>query len=169
MKDNMRMEDRIEVYDVNKDGSFGKCILKTNNNPSFLHRLLMRFGLYKCAGDAMMNYGIQHLATAIYSTYGYVSVGISSASPSDYALTDIISPVLTRMLATKSYETYYTTNDTAVFTAVFTPDGTYTIVETGLHDAITAGNMGARQTSCSITTSTGVPFGIIWKITIARS
>lgn len=154
----------IDDLDMSPEG----LILKTNNNPTIIQRILKFFGLYKCAGDAMMNWGLQQIATSIYNTYTHISVGTSTATPDDYTLNDVVSPVLTRVLATKGYGTTFITNDTAVFTGIFYPSGSYTIVETGLHDDDETGHMGARQTSCSIPTTTGVPFGIIWKVCAAR-
>jgi len=160
--------DTIEVYKVKPDGTLGNLILKTNNSPNLLQRLFMELGLYKCAGDAMMNWGIQQLALSVYNTYTHMSVGISTSSPSDYTLTDLVSPVMTRVVPTKSLATTYIADDTAQFLGVFTPDAIYTIVETGIHDALTVGHMGARQTSCSITTVPSESFAILWKVCIAR-
>lgn len=173
MKERICTIDTIEVrrllpdkktIDMSDDG----LILKTNNNPSIIQRIMKWLGLYKCAGDAMMNWGIQQLATSVYNTYTHVSVGTSTATPDDFTLNDLAAPALTRSEATKSYITTYITNDTAVFQAVFYPSGTVTIVETGLHTAATGGHMGARQTTCNIVTTVDVPFGIIWRVCIAR-
>lgn len=167
-KDRTRIIDTVEAYELNKDGSFGRLILRTNNNPNIIQRFLMKIGKYKCAGDAMMNFEIQRQATSIYNYYGFISFGIDSATPTDYTLTDLKSPVMTRAIATKGYATTYITNDTAVFTGVLTATGSYTIIETGLHDALTGGNMGARQTSCSIPTTNGVAFAMVWRVCVAR-
>ena len=68
MKERICTIDTIEVrrllpdkktIDMSDDG----LILKTNNNPSIIQRIMKWLGLYKCAGDAMMNWGIQQLAT----------------------------------------------------------------------------------------------------------
>ena len=154
----------MDILDMSDDG----LILKTNNNPSIIQRLKMWLGLYKCAGDAMMNYGLQQLAISIHDTYSHISAGTSSSTPDDYTLNNLVSPVLVRVSVTKGYKTTYITDDTATFIGIFTPDGTYTIVETGLHTALTDGHMGARQTTCNIPTTLGVPFGILWEICIAR-
>lgn len=115
-----------------------------------------------------MNAGLTDIATHIYTDMNYVSVGTSSSDPTVYTKTDLVAPVLTRVLATKGYETTYVTNDTTTFTGIFTPDGIYTIVETGLHKTLAGADMRYRQTSCSITTANGVPFGIIWKVAVVR-
>jgi len=159
-------------------------ILETNNNPSiwqrfqivignFLERifganLCVHLGLYKCAGDAMMNWGIQQLAISIHDTYNYISVGTNSGSPNDYTLNELLTPVMVRAPVTKGYDTTYIENDTAVFQGIINATGAYTIVETGIHDTLTGGHMGARQTSCSVVTTDGVPFGMIWRVCIAR-
>lgn len=188
MKEKIGAVDTVEFRKVLPDGTLDMSpeglILQTNNDPTrwqrfqmalgnFLDRIRLdslcrRLGLYKCAGDAMMNAGLTHIATAVHDYYGFISVGTSSSSPSDYTRNDCVTPVLTRVAATKSYETTYVANDTAVFTGVFYPSAVYTIVETGLHTLVTAGIMGARQTSCSIVTVNGIPFGIIWKVAIVR-
>lgn len=164
LPENPTEQDLLDNIDYSDDG----LIQKTICNPTILQRIKRKLGLFHYLDDAAMNYEIQRLATSIYNTYSHVSVGISSASGSDYTLTDLISPVLTRSVASKSYITTYIADDTVQMLGVFTPDGTYTIVETGLHDASISGNMGYRQTSCSISTTSGVPFAILWKVTIAR-
>ena len=156
--------DPMDILDMSDDG----LILETNNHPSIIQRLKMWLGLYKCAGDAMMNYGLQQLAISIHDSYGYISAGTSSSTPDDYTLNNLVSPVLVRVAATKGYKTTFITDDTATFIGIFTPDGTYTIVETGLHTLITGGYMGARQTTCNIPTTSGIPFGILWEVCIAR-
>jgi hypothetical protein len=172
INEKIKVIDTVQVRHVLEDGTLDMSpeglILETNNKPSFIQRIKMWFGLYKCAGDAMMNWGLQQLAISVYNTYGYVSVGTSSSTPSDYTLNDVVTPVLTRISATKSYDTTFIENDTVQFIAIFTPSGTYLIVETGLHDAETGGHMGARQTTCNITTTIDVPFGILWRVCIAR-
>jgi putative Ca2+/H+ antiporter (TMEM165/GDT1 family) len=75
---------------------------------------------------------------------------------------------MTRVLCTKSFATTYSTNDTAVFTGIATASGDYTLCEFGLHTAITAGNMGARQTSCTWDVVNGETFGMIWRIVASR-
>lgn len=154
----------IDDLDMSPEG----LILETNNHPSIIQRILMFFGLYKCAGDAMMNSGLQYITTCIHDYYNYISVGTSSSLPDDYTRSDLVTPVLTRALATKGYDTTFIENDTAVMTGIFTPSGAYTIVETGIHPLVTGGDMGARQTTCNIPTTSGVPFGIIWRICVAR-
>lgn len=174
MHETFKIVDTVEYRKVLPDGktldmSPEGLIAKTNNHPSIWQRIKMFFGCYKCFGDAMMNYGLQHLATAVYNHYTHISVGTSSTDPADYTRTDVVAPVFTRVVATKGYETVYIENDTAVFTGIFNPSSVVTIVETGLHNAITGGAMGARQTSCSILTVIDIPFGIIWKVTITRA
>lgn len=171
MNEGMKIFDIVEVRKVKNgeiDESVEGLILKTNNHPSIWQRIKRWLGLYKCAGDAMMNWGILKLSESIYDTYSHISVGVSSSSPGDFTLIDLVSPTLVRIAATKGYTTTFIENDTAVFTGIFTPDGTYTIVETGIHTAATGGNMGARQTTCNISTTPGVEFGIIWKVCVAR-
>ncbi|MCK9459956.1 MAG: hypothetical protein M0R80_09990 [Proteobacteria bacterium] len=164
LPENYTQEDLINAIDYSDDG----IIQQTICHPTVFQRVLNKLGLFHYLKDAPMDYEIQRIATSVYTTYGYISVGISSSSPTDYTLNNLVSSVLTRVTALKGYETLYVTNDTATFIGVFTPDGTYTIVETGLHTAATSGYMGYRQTSCSISTTASIPFAIFWKVTIAR-
>lgn len=173
LNDGVRTIDTVEVRKVLPGGTLDMSpeglILETNNHPSIIQRIMKYLGLYKCAGDAMMNYGLQHLATAIYDHYGFVSVGTSAATPDDYTLNDVVAPVFVRVPAAKSYVTTFIENDTAVFVGIFTPSGSSTVIETGLHTALTGGHMGARQTSCNIPTTINVEIGIMWKICVARA
>lgn len=163
-QDEINRFDPKDVLDMSPDG----LILETNNHPSIIQRIKMWLGLYKCAGDAMMDWGLQQLTISIHDTYSHISAGISSTNPDDYTLNALVSPVLVRVVATKGYETTFIENDTATFISIFVPDGTYTIVETGLHTALTDGYMGARQTTCNIPTTSSKPFGIMWEICVAR-
>lgn len=173
VQETFKIIDKVQFRNVLPDGTLDMSpeglIACTNNHPSIWQRIKMKLGLYKCFGDAMMNYGLQHVATCLYDKYSHISVGTSSSSPADYTLTDLVTPVFTRVVAAKSYKTEFIENDTAVWIGIFYPTGTYTIVETGLHDMLTGGHMGARQTSCSIPTTSGVPIGMIWEITVARA
>ncbi len=172
MNETIKVIDTVQVRHVLEDGTLDMSpdglILETNNNPSIIQRIMKWLGLYKCAGDAMMNWGLQQLTISVHDTYSHVSVGTSSSTPDDYTLNDVVTPTLARVEATKSYETTFIENDTAQFIAIFTPSGTSLIVETGLHTDVTDGHMGARQTTCNINTTAGVPFGVLWRVCLAR-
>lgn len=142
--------------------------LKTEYKLSPMQKVLKALGLYRCIDDALTDYAIQDFATYIHDKYGYASVGIDGTSGTDYTLTDLKSPVMSRVLCTKSYDTTYITNDTAVFTAITTADSAYTLCEFGLHDASTAGHMGARQVSCTWDVVNGETFGMIWRVVPSR-
>lgn len=172
MNESIRAIDRVEYRKVKADGTLDMSpeglILETNNNPSLIQRIKMWLGWYKCAGDAMMNWGLTTLTESIYDTYTHISFGTSDSTPADYTLNDVVSPIMTRVLAAKSYTTTYITDDTVMMVGILTPDAVYHIVETGIHTAVTGGHMGARQTNCDITTVIGNPIGVIWYITMAR-
>jgi len=172
--------DKLELYriDGNIDSSRpvteldlidnGYKDLETKYNLSPFEKVLKALGLYRCIDDALTNYAVTDLATYILTKYGYASQGTDGTDGTNYTLTDLKSPVMTRVALTKSFDTTYTTNDTAVFTGIGTATGDYTLCEFGLHDALTDGNMGARQVSCSWDVVNAETYGYIWRIVASR-
>ena len=159
--------DKLELYRIENDGEWIKDIeTKVYFNP--LERILKALGLYRCIDDALTDYAIEDLTSYILTRYSYASVGIDGSSGTDYTLTDLVSPVMTRTLCTKTFDTTYSSNDTAVFTGITTATSDYTLCEFGLHDTLTSGNMGARQVSCTWDVVNGETFGMIWRIVTSR-
>lgn len=169
--------DKFELYRI----SNGKWDLEveTCNKPSVFTKLMCKMGLKNIAGDALTNYAINDLAVYLHGKYSYTSVGTNvtgnsgSGTPgTDYTLTDLDTPVLTRVAATKSYESTYNTDplypDTTVYTSVMTSTGDYTLKEAGLHTTLTGGYLGARQVFSSWDITNGETFGTIWKIINSR-
>ena len=171
MQDNTRCIDTLEAYTIDAEGAWHKEF-ETNNNPSLWQRLLKWLGLYKCAGDALTNYAINELATHTGETYFYGSVGTSFASSTDYSLTDLVSPVMARELATVSYVSTYNTDpaypDTVQYTIVMIATEDATLREAGLHSTLTGGYMGSRQTFTDWAITNGQSFAMVWKITYGR-
>lgn len=155
--------DILELHRIDKHGRW-ELGVETNNNPTTLQKILCKLGIKNYAGDALMNYALSDLATYLSTKYLYCSVGTDGTDSTTYTYTDLKSPVMARVASTNTVATTYTTNDTAVFTAVFTSDGDYTLQEAGLHTALTSGNMGARQTYYNWDIETAENFGAIWKI-----
>ena len=116
---------------------------------------------------AMTDYAVADFATYISDKYDYGSVGTDGTDGTDYTLNDLKTPVMTRLAFTKSFDTTYSVNDTAILTAITTATNDYTLAEFGIHDASTGGNMGARQVGSWAVTS-GETFGIIWRIVVSR-
>lgn len=159
--------DKLELYRIDSSGTWSKDLeTKVYLNP--LQRVMKALGLYRCIDDALTDYAIEDIAWYLMSKYGYASVGIDGSDGTVYTLTDLKSPVMTRATCSKSFDTTYTTNDTAVFTAITTATSDYTLTEFGLHDAETDGNMGARQVSCTWDVTNGETFGMIWRIVASR-
>lgn len=160
-----RVDDsRYRTYDPDH----WKLEMKTEYSLSPLQKVMKALGLYKCIDDALTNYAVSDFATYISTKYGYASVGIDGTDGTNYTLTDLKSPVFTRVACTKAYETTYSPSDTAVFTGITTATSTETLTEFGLHDASTSGNMGARQTSCTWDVVDGETFGMIWRVVCSR-
>ena len=159
--------DKLELYRIDNSGKWDMELeTKVYLNP--LQKVMKALGLYRCIDDALTDYALCDFATYISTTYGYASVGIDGTGGTTYTYTDLVSPVMTRVLCTKSFDTTYVTNDTAVFTCITTADADYTLCEFGLHTAVTAGQMGARQTSCSWDVVSGETFGMIWRVVCSR-
>lgn len=171
MQDNACCIDKLEIYRIDKDGNWNLEI-ETNNTPSIWQRFLRCIGLYKCAGDAFTNWMINDLAVYTAGKLTHASVGTSSANPTNYDLTDLVSPVMTRATVTTAYVNVYGTNatypDTVQYTIVMTATGDYTLREAGLHTALTSGNMGSRQTFDDWPVTNGESFALVWKITYGR-
>ena len=168
-----RFVDKIQICEVNDDGSMGKVVLETCSHPSILDRFLKYIGLKNYANDLIMDVGIQDVATMLKDRYNYIQNGESDADMATSTLTDLKSPLATaRVSATKGLETTYLLNDTAIFTGVFTNNtgSTQTVLESGLFkDATTSVDdiMFCRQTF-SYTALNGSTYGVIWKITVTR-
>lgn len=139
---------------------------KVDLNP--IEKVMKALGLYRCIDDALTDYAVADFATYISNKYGYASVGTDGTNGDVYSYTNLRSPVMTRVACTKSFATTYSTNDTAVFTVITTATGDYTLTEFGLHDALTGGNMGARQCSCTWDVVNGETFGMIWRVVASR-
>ena len=159
--------DKLELYRIDVDGNWNKDI-ETNVNLSLTEKISKFLGIYKCIDDALTDYAIADFATYISAKYGYASTGTDGTDGDVYTFNDLKSPVMTRTKCTKSIDTTYSTNDTAVFTAIVTASGGYTLTEFGLHDAETDGNMGARQVSCTWSVTNGEVFGMIWRVIASR-
>jgi len=165
--------DKIQICEVNTDGSMGRVVLETCSHPSILDRFLKYIGLKHYANDLIMDVGIQDVALMIKDRYGYIQNGLSSADMAVSTLTDLKSPLATdRVTATKGLDTTYITDDTITFTGVFTNStgSTQTILESGLFkDVTTSVNdvMFCRQTF-SYSAPDGSTYGVIWKITVTR-
>ena len=142
--------------------------MQTEVNLPWWKKIGKALGFYKCIDDALTDYAVTDLASYILLKYGYASQGIDGTDGTNYTLTDLKSPVMSRVTLTKSFDTTYTTNDTVVFTGITTATGDYTLCEFGIHDALTGGNMGARQTSCTWDVVNGETFGMIWRIVVSR-
>lgn len=172
--------DKLELYRIDGELDTSKPItevdlleagykdLETKYNLNPLEKVLKALGLYRCIDDALTDYAVADFATYISGKYGYASQGIDGTSGTDYTLTDLKSPVMSRVTCTKSFDTTYSTNDTAVFTGIGTATGDYTLCEFGLHDALTSGNMGARQVSCSWEVVNAETYGYIWRVVASR-
>lgn len=173
--------DKLELYRIDSraiDGSRpvteselikrGTKDIETKVYLNPLEKVLKALGLYRCIDDALTDYAVSDFATYISTTYGYASVGLDGTDGTDYTLNDLKSPVMSRVLCTKSFDTTYSTNDTAVFTAITTATSDYTLNEFGLHTALTGGYMGARQVSCTWPVVNGETFGMIWRIVASR-
>ncbi len=167
MESNGAVADRLELYRITTDGEW-QLEMQTEVNIPWHKKVLKALGLYKCIDDALTDYAIQDFATYTLLTYGYAGVGIDGTNGTVYTYNDLLSPVMTRVECTKSVDTTYVTNDTAVFTAITTATNDYTLTEFGLFDALTAGHMGARQTSCTWPVTNGETFGMIWRIVVSR-
>jgi len=154
--ENTKCSDQLELYRIDGEGSW-TLGGSTDSNIEGVCSL----------GDAFTNYGIADFATYISDKYDYGRVGTDGTSGSDYTLTDLKAPIMSRVAFTKSFDTTYVTNDTAIFTAITTSTGDYTLAEFGIHDASSGGNMGARQTG-SWSVVDGETFGIIWRIVVSR-
>lgn len=169
--DGTSCEDKLEIYRINKDGSW-KLEVETNNHPSLWCKFLKFLGLKNYAGDALTNYAINDLAVHTGNKYTYASVGIDGSSSSNFDLNDLVSPVMTRTSAVIGYTSTYSTNatypDTVVYTIVMTATGDYTLQEAGLHTAATSGYMGSRQTFSNWSVTNGESFALVWKIVYGR-
>lgn len=159
--------DELTLFKIDSDGNRVDQI-KTEYNLGPIKKVLKALGLYRCIDDALTNYAVADFATYISTKYSYASMGIDGSSGTDYTLNDLKSPVMSRVLCTKSFDTSYATNDTAVFTAITTADGDYTLTEFGLHTTATSGYMGARQTSCTWSVVNGETYGMIWRVVVSR-
>ena len=166
MESNGSVADRLELYRI-KDGEW-TLEMQTEVNLPWWKKVGKALGFYKCIDDALTNYAIQDFATYIHDKYGYASCGTDGTDGDVYTYTDLKTPVMTRVACTKAYATTYTTNDTVVYTAITTATSDYTLTEFGIHDALTSGNMGARQTSCTWDVVNGETFGMIWRIVVSR-
>jgi len=142
--------------------------LETKYNLNPLEKILKALGLYHCIDDALTDYALEDIASYLLTRYSYASQGIDGTDGTVYSLTDLKSPVMTRVSLTKSFDTTYSINDTAVFTGIGTATGDYTLCEFGLHDALTDGNMGARQVSCSWDVVNAETYGYIWRVVASR-
>jgi len=165
----MSFSDKFELHRIDCDiGDWdpnkSKPEVTTLNNPNILQKILCKLGICNYAGDALTNYALSDLSTYLSTKYIYCSVGTDGTNGTTYTYTNLIAPVMSRVATTNAVTTTYTTNDTVTYTAVFTSDGDYTLKEAGIHDALTSGNMGARQTYYDWTVSNGDNFGAIWKI-----
>ena len=166
--------DKLELYRIDDpkyvtyDPDHWEMDIETKYDLSPLQKVLKALGLYRCIDDALTNYAVADFATYIHDRYAYASVGTDGTSGTDYTLNDLKTPVMIRILCTKSYETTNVTNDTAVFMAIGTATNDYTLTEFGLHTAITAGYMGARQTSCTWDVVNGETYGMIWRVVVSR-
>ena len=174
MESKSTFADKLELYRVDDptyntfDPDHWSKSLETKVYLNPIEKVLKALGLYRCIDDALTDYAVADFATYISGKYGYASVGTDGTDGTVYTLTDLKSPVMTRTLCTKSFDTTYSTNDTAVFTGITTATADYTLCEFGLHDAETAGNMGARQVSCTWDVVNGETFGMIWRIVSSR-
>ncbi len=172
-REKFNIKDTVEVWSVRDDGIFNELILKTCNNPSIFDKFLKLIGFKKFANDIIMDIGVQDVATFIYNRYNYIQNGVADTHMSDATLTNLISPLPTaRVLATKGYDTTYITNDTILFTGVFTNNSgdTQIIKESGLFKDISTSAsdvMFCRQTF-SYSVLDGSTYGVIWKIVISR-
>lgn len=158
--------DKLELYRIENDT--WKLDLVTEYNIPWYKRILKYFGLYRCIDDALTNYAVQDIVDYLYTKYSYASVGIDGTEGTNYDLTDLKSPVMGRFLCTKSIGTTYATDDTLILTSIVTATGDYTLTEFGIHDVETAGNMGARQTSCTWDVVNNETFGMIWRFVVSR-
>lgn len=158
--------DIMEIYEI-KDGKWVK-LCETNNNPTFFQKALSKIGLYCYADDALTNYALSDIAGYFTEKYTHISLGTSAATPDDYTLTDLVTPLPARFPVSATLATTHTTDDTAVFTSIIVSPGDYVIKESGLHDALTGGNMGARQVCCDWTIQSTKTYGLIWKIVCGR-
>lgn len=165
--------DKIQICEVNSDGTMGKVVLETCSNPTILDKLLKSIGLKCYAHDLIMDAGLADVANMIKDRYTYIQNGLSEASMADGTLINVVSPLATaRVTATKGLETTYITNDTAVFTGVFKNEtgSTQIIKESGLFKDLTTSAsdiMFCRQTF-SYSAADGATYGVIWKIIATR-
>ena len=79
---------------------------------------------------------------------------------------------MTRIAVTPTFVNTYSSEvllpDTVQYTIVTTVTGDYTLMEAGLHDAITSGHMGSRQTFAAWNVTNGETIAMVWKIIFGR-
>ena len=127
--------------------------------PSILDGLIL-------LADRLVDTGLAFITSqlskvAAQPTNYYVGFGTSSASDLDTA-TALGTEVDSRAAATLSQQTGTVTNDTARYVATVTAGATRAIVEAGLFDASTAGNMIVRSvfTVINLGSGDGITFTI---------
>ena len=144
----------------------------------------LRLELRNAAGELMhveeganlvTNVGKAQLAKLIgqlVATFpSYIALGITNTAANvlDTALaSEIVTFGGERAIAdTIVSETVSVTDDTVTFTKVFTFTNSFAIVEAGLFDADTAGNLFARRVFAAVNVVNGNVLNAIWKLTFA--
>lgn len=104
---------------------------------------------------------------AIFPSYIALGIVATAANVLDTTLaSEIVTAGLQRAAAdTIISETVTVTNDTVTFTKVFTSTGSFAIVEAGLLDDPTTGNLFARRVFAAVNVVNGNVVTVVWKLT----
>lgn len=169
MINNFKVRDRIRIEIRNpEDGSlidFRETFDATNPD----HLALQEAGVHCFADDLILDAGLADLARMVAERYPYVSVGNGTTTPV-HDNTGLESELMDRVAAATSLTTTFYTNDTACFSGTFTPVGTVTVSESGIHTtAATSGDICfARETFTPMSCVGGRAFTISWQIIFMR-
>jgi hypothetical protein len=117
-------------------------------------------------GKAQLAKLIGQLA-ATFPSYIALGLGNTAANVLDTALVNEITTQGGARATADSIasETVSVTDDTVTFTKVFTFTGSFAIVEAGLLDDPTAGNLFARRVFAAVNVVNGNVLNAIWKLT----
>jgi hypothetical protein len=167
------MADRLEVW-LTRNGE--RTLLRETMPNHGVKRWVIKFGKLfgffdRYMEDLVVNAGkaaVANLLTTDSGTYCFKYTGIGQ---------DATVPAATQTALLNQYKrqaadsiTRVTTNvanDTMQSTTTFTIDATVSIVESGLFDAATSGNMLCRQTFAPINLQDGDQVTFIWKIIVS--
>jgi hypothetical protein len=169
MTEGFKIQEKLTLKRYDERSNCVQCI-ETYNPSSLWHRIKKKLGFTKCfSNDIVLDVGLADVALMIANRYGYIAVGTDDTAPEHDDMG--LGAEIDRVSAATSIATTFYTNDTARFTATFTPEFDTTIYEAGLCKNASSGGDDitfARETYPAYSVVAAVPYLAVWDVVIMR-